>query len=80
MYLNIGGDIGDKYYDTISNVSKYAESGYYLIKYTSESCHLYSSQKLGKYVIKAGELVYDAVYLNSLANFKWWYTPYENEN
>ena len=33
--------------------------------------------KIGIYFIKAGELVCDAVYLNPLANFKQWYTPYE---
>ena len=32
---------------------------------------------MGRYVIKYGELVYDAVYLNSLANFKQWYTATE---
>ena len=34
------------------------------------------SYKTGIYVIKAGELVHDAVYLNPFANFKQWYTPY----
>ena len=28
-------------------------------------------------VIKSGYLVCDALYLNPLANFKKWYTPYE---
>ena len=39
-----------------------------------------SSRKLGNYVIKAGELVHDAVYFNTLALFKQWYTTYEDEN
>ena len=52
-----------------------AENGYYLVKWTSESYTLKSSQNLGK-----DELVHDAVYLNPLDNFKLWYTPYENKN
>ena len=39
-----------------------------------------SSRKLGNYVFKAGELVHDAVYFNTLALFKQWYTTYEDEN
>ena len=74
--LNIVRDISENYYDTISVIDKNSDSGYYLVKWTSESYTLQYSQKLGKYFIKIDELVCDAVYLNPLANFNKWYTPY----
>ena len=40
---------------------KNAEIGYYLVKYTSDSYTFKSYHKIGKYIIKAGELVCDAV-------------------
>ena len=47
---------------------------------TSEIYNLQSSQKLGNVVIKDGDFVCDVVYLNTIANFKQWYTSYEYEN
>ena len=35
-----------------------------------------SSHKKGRNIIKVGDLVFDALYLNQFANFKKWYTPY----
>ena len=35
---------------------------------------------MGKYVITAGELVCDSLYLNPLASFKKWNNTYEDEN
>ena len=55
---------------------KKGKNRYYLVKWTSDSCTLESSHRIGRYNIKAGELVYDAVYLNPFANFKKWYTPF----
>ena len=52
---------------------------YYLVKLTSASYTFHSYHKIRRYVIKAGELVYDSVYLNIFDNFKQWYTPYEKK-
>ena len=71
-------DIIDNKYGEISTIEKNAESGYYLVKWKSESYNLQSSYKWGRYVIKAGKLVCDEAYLNTLANFKHLYTYYEN--
>ena len=76
--LNNIRDIIDEYYGTISTIDKNAESEYYIVKWTIESYSFQSSQKLGTYFIKSGGLVCDALHLNPLANFKQWYTPYEN--
>ena len=69
-------DISNKDYGTVSTIDKNSESGYYPVKWTSKSYNFKSSHKLGKYVIKAGELVCDSLYLNPLANFNQCYTPY----
>ena len=58
-------------------LTKNTENGYYLVKWTSDSYIVRSSHKIVKDVIKYGYLVCDAVYLNTLANFKQWYTTYE---
>ena len=72
--------MSDKYCGAIYTTEKNSESGYYLVKWTSDSYNFQYYHKLVKYVIKSGELVCDAVYLNTLANFKRWYTPNEIEN
>ena len=46
------------------------------MKCTSEIYTSQYSHKLGKYIIKAGELVWDAVYLNPLDNVNQWYSTY----
>ena len=68
--LNIRKDISDNNDGVISKIDKNAENEYYLVKWTSNSYTLQSSHMIGKYVIKAGELVCDTVYLNSFDNFK----------
>ena len=78
--LNIFRDIIDEYYDAISIIDKNIESGYYPVKWSSESYNLQSSHKLGKYLIKAGELVCYSVYFNPLANVNKCYTPSEKKN
>ena len=60
-------------------MDKYAESGYYIVNWTSESDTFQYYKRLKKYVIKAGELVCDVVCLNPLDSFKQWYTTYEDE-
>ena len=47
---------------------------YSLVKRISNSYTLQSSHKIGRDVIKVGELVCDAVYLIPVANIKQWYT------
>ena len=59
---------------------KNAESRYCIVEWTSDSYTQQSYNYKVKYVIKAGELVHDAVYLNPLVNFNQRYTPLENEN
>ena len=68
-------DISDNDYGEISTIEKNAENWYYLGKCTSDSYTLQSSHNIGRDVIKVGELVCDAVYLNPFANFNKWYTP-----
>ena len=75
--LNLGKDIIDNDYETISTIYKNSENLYCLVKWISKSYNFQYSRNMGRYVIKYGELVYDAVYLNSLANFKQWYTATE---
>ena len=77
IYLNIVRSISEKDYCAISTIDKNTEGGYYLVKWTSDSYNFQYSHKLGKYVIKDGELVCDAVYLNPLDNFNQRYTPHE---
>ena len=50
-------------------------NGYYPVKWTSDSYTLNFSNKIVRDVIKSGELICDALYLNTFANFKKWYTP-----
>ena len=57
---------------------KNTEIGYQLVKWKSESFTFLYSQNLGNNFINDGELVFDALYFNTLDNFKQWYTPYEN--
>ena len=76
--LKIGRDIRDQGYGEIFTIYKHAEIGYYLVKWKSEIYNFQSSRNLGNDFIKVCELVCDEVYLNPLANFKQWYTPYEN--
>ena len=75
--LNIVRYVSEKGQGEISEIDKNLESGFCFVKWTSDSYTLQSSNKLGKYVIKAGDLVFNAVYLNPLANFKSWYSNYE---
>ena len=56
---------------------KNAESGYDLVKWTSESYTLHPHHKLVKDVIKDVELMCDTVYLIQIAHFKQYYTTYE---
>ena len=58
-------------FQTLKKFTKWISS----VKWTSDSYTLQSFHKIGKDVIKSGELVCDTVYLNPLANFKQWYTP-----
>ena len=76
--LSIVKDISGKIYEQISTIEKNSESGYYIVTFKSDSCTLQHSNKIVKFVIKAGEVVYDAVYLNPLYNFKKLYTTHEN--
>ena len=55
---------------------KNAENGYYIIEWTSDIYTFHYSHKIGRYVIKSGELVCDEVYFNQFANFKQFYTPH----
>ena len=59
---------------------KDAESGYYLVKWTIDSYTLHYSNNMGNDVITDGELVCDAVYLNTISNFNQCYNYYENKN
>ena len=68
--LNIGKEISDNHSRAISTIEKNSESGYYLVKCTSGGYTFHSSRNIVKYVIKADELVCDAVYFNPLDTFK----------
>ena len=78
--LKIGRDISSEDYGTISTSDKNSESGYYLVKWTSESYTFQYSRQLGNCFIKAGDFVCDVVYFNKLDNFNQWYNPYKYEN
>ena len=78
--LSIGKDISDNNYESISTHNKNAENGYYIVKWTIYSYTFHNSHNIGRYFIEAGELVYDAVYLNSFANFRQWDTPNEKND
>ena len=60
-------------------INKPPESGYYLVKWTSDQYTSQSSHKTGRDVIKDGDLLCDALYLNKFATFKQWYNPYEKK-
>ena len=77
--LNICRYISDKGCGAISTIGKKIESEYDLVKCTSDNYTLQYSNKIVKGIIKAGELVCDALYLNPLANFKLWYTSMKNK-
>ena len=47
--------------------------------WTSDSYTLHYIHKIGKYLIKDGELVYYELYFNPLTNLKQLYTPYEKK-
>ena len=74
--LKIGKDISENYYGNFSTIDKNANFLYYLVKWTSDRYTFLSYHKIGKYFIKAGELVYYAAYLKPLSNFKKLFTPY----
>ena len=74
--LNIGKDISENDYGAISIIDKNAETGYYFVKWTSDSYTFQYSHKIGKYFIKAGWLVCDAVYFNLFDNLRQWYTDW----
>ena len=80
LLLNTGRYIIYKYYGKIDTIDKNPESEYYIVKWKSESYTFQSYKKLGNDVIKASELVCDAVYLNTLANYKQQYKPQEDKN
>ena len=77
IVLKIGIDVSYKDCGAIYRIDKNTESGYCLVKCTSESYIFWSSKKLRNYVIKAGEMLCDGVYFNPLDNIKQWYIPYE---
>ena len=77
IYINIGKDISDNYYEEISTIEKNAENEYYLVKWKIDSYNLQYSHNIVKDMIKNVDLVCDALYLNPFVNFKQWYTPYE---
>ena len=66
--LNFGKNISDNKYGAISTINKIEENEYYLVKWKSVSYTMQYSYKTGIYVIKAGELVCDEIYLNPLIN------------
>ena len=68
--LNIGKDISENDYGAISIIDKNAETGYYFVKWTSDSYTFQYSNKIVRDMIKAVYLVCDALYANSSANFK----------
>ena len=54
----------------MSTIDKNSENGYYPVKWTSDFYTLKSYHNIGRYFIKAGELVFDELYLNPFSNFK----------
>ena len=61
----------------IFNTWQNAENWYYLVKWTSGSYTLQYSHNIVRDVIKAGELMCDAEYLNPFDYFKQSYITYE---
>ena len=53
--MNIGSDISDKYCGAVSSIDKNAGSGYYLVKWKSNSYTFHYSNKLGNDVINVSE-------------------------
>ena len=74
--LNIGKDISDNNYCKISTIDKTTENWYNLVNWKCDSYNFQYSNKIGIYFIKDGDLVCDAVYLNTFAHFKQWYAFY----
>ena len=60
-------------------LTKIQKELHFIIIWRSDSYTLQSYHKIRKYVIRAGELVCDELYLNTLSNFNQWYTTYENK-
>ena len=60
--LNIGKNIIDNNYGEISKIDKNAQNKYCIVKCTSDSYTLQSSHNIGKYFIKARDLVCYALY------------------
>ena len=58
---------------------KNTENGYYIVKLKNDSYTLQNYHKIEIDVIKYGYFVCAAVYMYLFANFKQWYTPYENK-
>ena len=52
---------------------------YPLVKWKSNSYTLQSFHKIGRYVIKVGELVCNSVYFIPVDNIKQWYTSNEKK-
>ena len=69
--------MSDNDYGAISKIGKNAENIYYLVKRKIDGYNFYSYHKIGIDVIKDGQLVCDALYLDILDNFKQWYTHQE---
>ena len=63
--------------EKFQQLTKVQQNRYNIVKWTSDSYNFQYSHKIGRYVIKADELVCDVVYLNPFHNFKQWYTTYE---
>ena len=74
--LNIGKYISEKNYESFSAMDKNTGNGYYIVKRTIDSYTMRSSHKIGRDVIKSGELMCDAVYLKPFANFSQWYNTF----
>ena len=72
----MGKDISDNNYGEASTIDKNVENEYYLVKWTGGSYSQQYFHKMGGYFIKAGELMFETVYLNKFNNFKKWYTLY----
>ena len=70
--LNIGKDISENDYGAISIIDKNAETGYYFVKWTSDSYTFQYNNNTGIDFIRSSDLVFYLLYLNSFDNFKQW--------
>jgi hypothetical protein len=66
------------HFGAVSTTDPQAPNGYYLVQWTGVPYNLQQSCTEQNGIIQAGELVCNAVYLNSLAHMAQWYTPYAN--